>query len=280
MPGFNIHYQLLTQTEEIQCHWQDLQARAECSYFQSWGWIQSWLNYIVDDRQVWVLQVWSEDELLGLGLFVPADIRRRLVIRSKALFLNEYPFAGKNMVIEYNGILAARGFEQVVHREVVNYLVREQQLYDEFHFGGLTNEAVFSQLARTIKPVIKCETLEESVSWQVEFDHSHRNIQQMLASLSKNRRGQIRRSMRLYEEQGPLKLEEAETLADAMDYFNELGTLHTQRWQTKGKPGVFKNPAWKRFHTHLIASRFNEGEIQLIKVSCGGRAIGYLYNHD
>ena len=278
MPGFNIQYQLLTQTEEIQHHWLDLQRRADCSFFQSWSWIHNWLDHVVADRQVWLLQVRSGKEMVGLGLFVPAEIRRRLLVRSKALFLNEYPFADRNMVIESNGILVARGVEQAVHQAVVDYLVHRQPLFDEFHFGGLESGTGFScpELKKNLP--VRFEVLEESVCWQAELSCSHRNVDQFLASLGKKRRGQIRRSLRLYRSQGSLLLEQAETVTDALEYFRGLESLHTRRWQKKGKPGVFANPVWKKFHTDLISRCFEQGEIQLIRVSCGGRAIGYLYN--
>jgi CelD/BcsL family acetyltransferase involved in cellulose biosynthesis len=277
VPGFNINFHVLTQAEEIQQNWLDLQDRAECSYFQSWGWISSWLNKVVDDRQVMVFQVWSDQLLVGLGLFVPADIKRRLVIHSKALFLNEYPFGSKNMVIEYNGILAAHGFEQRVYEKVVKYFKGELKNYDELNFGGIP-EIASSYLDNMTDPVIKFEILEESLSWQVELSATHETLDQYLYSLSKNRRGQIRRSIRLYEEQGPIALHVASSIEEAMEYFKQMELLHTRRWQVKGKPGVFSNPVWKKFHTDLISKRFNEGEIQLLKVTCADKTIGHLYN--
>lgn len=280
MPGFSVNFNLVTQPSMIQQQWLDLQARSECSYFQSWGWVNSWLDKVVADQQVLMLQVCSGQELVGLGLFVPAEISRRMIIRrSKALYLNEYPFDGKNMVIEYNGILAARGFEQAVYAATVRYFSRELKHYNEFNFGGLLENTDVSYLIDATDPPLKFSMLEESNSWTVELSSIHETPDQYLSSLSKNRRGQIRRSIRLYEERGPVSIRVAETPEEAMVYFSELEVLHTRRWQKQGEPGVFANPVWKSFHSDLVSKRFNQGEIQLIKVSCADQAIGYLYNY-
>lgn len=279
MSGLSVNFNELTQSRAIQQEWLDLQGRAECSYFQSWGWISNWLNQIVDDRQVMVLRVWSDQLLVGMGLFVPADIKRRLVVRSKALFLNEYPFAGKNMVIEYNGILAACDFEQAVYKAAVNYFTDELNDFDEFYLGGVPAQTVSRDLVGAAGPSVKFDILEESNTWQVLLSREYKSVDCYLSTLSKNRRGQIRRSIRLYEERGPVTLRVAETCEEAMAYFSGLETLHTQRWRVRGKTGVFANPVWKKFHSELVSKRFNKGEIQLIRLSCADQAIGYLYNY-
>ena len=96
--------------------------------------------------------------------------------------------------------------------------------------------------------------------------------------MSKNRRSQLRRAFRAYEEQGPLQLDEAGNKEEALDFFDGLKVLHSARWQAKGAQGSFSNPLWENFHRALIRSRCVKGEIQLIRVSNPNGAIGYLYN--
>lgn len=60
--------------------------------------------------------------------------------------------------------------------------------------------------------------------------------------------------------------------------FDELDTLHTQRWNRDGKAGSFANPNWVRFHRRIIERAFPRGEVQLFKVSAGTQTLGVLYN--
>ena len=88
----------------------------------------------------------------------------------------------------------------------------------------------------------------------------------------------MRRSIRLFESQEPIQVSEAKDKREALIFFDRLKDLHTTRWQSKGKQGVFANPHWKDFHHALINSRFDNGEVQLLKVYSGHNEIGYLYN--
>ena len=261
---------VIVHPDEIEQQWLDLQGRADCSYFQSWGWIGTWLVQIAAGLRPLVVRVWFEDTLVGLGIFVPGRATRHLLVRSDALFLNEYPFDGRNMIIEYNGLLADSPHQYAVYRETAAHLLQTFSHCDEIFFSAINDREVL-QL-----PGVK--TLEESSTWSVDLDNFDLGIDAYLATLSKNRRSQIRRSFRVYEEQGPIQLDEASDLEEALLFFDGLKALHTVRWKAKGGQGSFTNPLWERFHRALIHSRFVKGEIQLIRVSNSNGAIGFLYN--
>lgn len=278
MPVYRTESCLLEQSDDLELDWSDLQARSDCSYFQSWGWIGVWLEQIALELQPIVIKVWCDDHLVGLGLFVTADIRRHSFIHSKAMFLNEYPLKGKNMVIEYNGLLVARGHESAACQQAIRYLLAEFEACDEFMFGAMAENSVPEDLFNRQIDNAKYFINDSSLSWSVNLDHIPEQLEDYLAGLSKNRRAQIRRSLRLYEAEGALQIEEASNMAEALIFLDELKQLHTRRWQTKGRPGSFANPTWEAFHRRLIATRFAAGEIQLLKVSAGSVKIGYLYN--
>lgn len=278
MPDYRAESCVIEHSEEIKQQWIDLQQRAECSYFQSWGWVGTWLDQIAIDLQPIVLRVWLDDKLVGIGLFVSRDIKRRIIFRSHALFLNEYPFDGKNMVIEYNGMLAAKGHEDVVTIETAYHLLREHKEHDEFCFGAVSEGGIpFSSEKQCIEDV-NCIINEESTSWYVDLESFSTGIDGYLASLSRNRRGQIRRSIRAYDQDGSLQIKEAHNAEQALCYLDQLKVLHSEYWQSKGGRGSFANPLWENFHRSLIGRRFDAGEIQLLKVSSNYGEFGYIYN--
>lgn len=278
MSAYRTESCILKHPEELAQAWLDLQERADCSYFLSWGWIGTWLQLIAVALNPVVVRVWHGDQLVGLAVFVPQDIRRRLVFRVSALFLNEYPFDHKNMVIEYNGLLAARGHGAGVYAETVRHLLREYKQHDEFHFGAIAEGSELDNLVQATGSDAVFLINEESTAWQVDLDALDAGMDAFLATLSKNRRTQLRRSVRRYEEQGPLSLVEAQDLEQALVFFDGLKVLHTERRQLRGEGGAFANSLWEQFHRTLIKDRFSAGEIQMIQVNNPAMTIGYLYN--
>ncbi len=276
--GYRTESCTIKQSGDIEKDWLVLQQRASHSYFQSWGWIETWLNQIAIDLQPVAVKVWFDERLVGIGLFVSKDIKRRIIFHSRAMFLNEYPFDGRNMVIEYNGLLAAKEHENAVYSETVNYLLREYREFDEFCFGAIT---AYSDQFNAEKPVdesVNCIVYEESTSWYVDLSSFLPGIDNYLASVSRNRRGQIRRSIRLYERGGCLQVDEAGNVEQALLYLDRLKALHSNYWQSRGKSGSFANPVWENFHRSLISRRYSAGEVQLLKISSNYGEIGYIYN--
>jgi len=99
-----------------------------------------------------------------------------------------------------------------------------------------------------------------------------------LARLGANTRAQLRRSDRAYAAAGPIRVDRAETLAEAAAYLDALAALHQATWTARGKPGAFAAPAFLAFHRALLARALPRGELDLLRVAAGDRAIGYLYN--
>jgi CelD/BcsL family acetyltransferase involved in cellulose biosynthesis len=278
LPGFRVTAQRVEHPAVIEREWRELQDQSACSFFQSWNWIGVWLEQVVNDLQPRVIRVWHDGDLVGMGMYVAQGIRRHFVVFSRAEFLNEYPANGRNMVIEYNGLLAREGYQDAVYTEVIRYLLAENSGCDEIYFGGMHDISSLIEAAGRFIDRADLITNQESVSWQVDLEALQPSLDSYLDSLSKSRRWQIRRSCRLYEQHGPLGIEAARDVDEALQYFDGLKGLHTDRWQARGEQGSFANPRWERFHRALIRSGFDRGEVQLLRVANDQGAIGYLYN--
>ena len=279
MPDYRVESCIIEQLDDIGSQWLDLQQRSDCSYFKSWGWIGTWLQQIAIELQPRIIKVWSDDSLVGIGLFVSKEIKRHLIIHSRVMFLNEAPFDGNDMVIEYNGLLVARGYESEVYKQTVQFLLQQYPSVDEFYFGAVASEPDYRILEKSTVGNLKFIVSEQSECWQVDLEKFEPGLDAYLACLSRNSRGQIRRSLRLYEDQAPVTLSEATTVEEALAFFESLKVLHTKRWQSKGESGSFANAVWVNFHKTLILKRFKFGEIQMIKIANSYGDIAFLFNY-
>lgn len=281
MPAYRVSTCLINKPGDLEADWLDLQARVDCSYFQSWSWIGAWLGLIAAELQPRAVRVFSGDNLVGIAIFIPGKFRRRYLVSTRAIFLNEYPFDIYNMSIEYNGVLSDPGHRDAVYRAMVCHLFEDDPALDEVFLGAVDTEALppgrLAGLACTHERLVT-DTLEESHTWAVDLHLLVPGVDGFLQSLSKNRRGQIRRSIRLYEARGPLQIEAATDPDQALEFLDGLKTLHTLRWKREHKQGAFGNSAWEEFHRDLVETRFEAGEIQLLRVRNGESVIGYLYN--
>ena len=175
------------------------------------------------------------------------------------------------VTIEYNDILADRRYADAVRKAALDELRK--------HFDSL----IWRGAQTTLEPFLiertwLCRRVAETGSAFVNLAQIRDAGKPYLYHLSANTRQQIRRSIRLYEKRGALRLERADTIDKALVFFDDAGELHQRRWTTRGKPGAFAYPFYIAMHRRVIASAFPEGAVELVRVCAGDSAIGYLYN--
>ncbi|MDH5387400.1 MAG: GNAT family N-acetyltransferase [Gammaproteobacteria bacterium] len=267
----------IEDTKNIEAEWTALQEIADCSYFQSWGWIGTWLREVVNDLEPELVRVWDRNELIALGIFVKSTVLRGGFLASGKLFLNEAPVSNRNMVIEYNGLLVKPGHEQGAYKAIIYHLRYSSKDWDEL-FMTLIRKSVTDTFVDELDDEFYLSIDRETKSWQVNSSTLSPGKHSMLATLSKNRRCQVNKAFRAYELEGEIYVRESNDVEEALKFFEGLKHLHTARWLAKGKPGSFSNKTWGLFHQALIKNRFPLGEIQLLEVGTPKTVIGYIYS--
>jgi CelD/BcsL family acetyltransferase involved in cellulose biosynthesis len=252
--------------------WQQLEARAQPSYFLSWGWIANWIAALpIDDTPQ--LAVVSEDRLPTAAFFLgQRRVRRHLVLPSNALFFNATGSPRHDEVcIEHNGLLAGAG----ARRSLGAILDLIPGDWDEL-FLPATDRYAFDDLgAGAALGSYRVRIDRESAAPFVDLDAVRGMEGGYVSLLGASTRTQLRRTRRIV---GNLDVEVAADETHALDIWGELLRLHAQRWASRGERGAFADPWFERFHRRLITSRLPTGEIQLLRVRAGTTTIGCLYN--
>ena len=262
--------------------WRDLETRANASFFLTWDWIGCWLEqarvpgFVVSGRR--------NGKVVLIGIVHPASYRRHRVINSHALLLNQTGNPELDSItIEYNGFLIDRNIggplqgclEFLQHAEVTKIVGRR---WDEIHMDGVPEsfelEARDSGLnvwLRSRKP-----------SWRVKLDEIRKSGTSYLDHLSANTRYQIRRSIRLYENRGPITATRAADPEEALRFHAEMQTLHQRYWISRGFSGSYAVPFYGKFHQELLMRCVASGTVEFVRVAAGSFVIGYVYNfvHD
>src|SRR5262249_21321956 len=118
------------------------------------------------------------------------------------------------------------------------------------------------------------EKEKTSVSPYVGLDAVRKNGNDLCALLSSNTRRQIRRAVRLYQAMGELRIDRASTKREALGWLEQLRCLHQARWVL----GAFSHPFFERFLRRLVEQGFENGVVDILRVSAGQYDFGYLYN--
>jgi CelD/BcsL family acetyltransferase involved in cellulose biosynthesis len=257
--------------------WRDLQARADHAFFLDWGWIGVWLAEAGQPASILIGRAGGQVVLLGALM---ASARRDVLrVAVHGLHLHDTGQDALDVItIEYNGFLVDRAWQGRAETAAVRFLLQGQAIAgrrrDELHIkgvaGGIDPAGFGEGLATTV--------VSRQPSWQVDLGALRADGRGYLAALSGNTRYQIRRSMRLYAERGPLQADRARDAAEGLEYLDALKALHQRYWHRRGETGAFGFPFFERFQRRLITECLPRGSVELLRVRAGTHEVGYLYN--
>jgi CelD/BcsL family acetyltransferase involved in cellulose biosynthesis len=261
--------------DALRALWTALEPRANPTFYLGWAWVGAWVAEAGRPERVLVGR--ASGEVVCLGLLRSRVRRRHGFVRSRTLFLHETGDEEKDVIfIEHNGLLTDKRFGRL-EPQAIAFLrghARELGGFDEIQFGGMLEDgyaAVREAGFRTHVHSLKSTAF-------VDLAAIRASGADYLAGLSANTRYQIRRALKLYEERGPLALEPARDVAEALSFFEELGALHEQTWRNRGEgAGAWRYPFLLAFHRRVILQSFASGGVEIVRVTCGGAPIGYIH---
>jgi len=256
--------------------WQALEARAEPNFFTSWTWIASWLAHLDVAHVRWLLRVHQGPALVGLGVVVRQSTRRLRWWPSTALHLHATGLRERDDVtVEHNALLAQRGCEVQVHAAVASQLWALAPEVDQLCLPATSGQQAWWRTAA--RPVQRVREHTET-AYRVDLGAVRQAGRDYLDTLGAPTRSAVRRSQRLYEGWGALRLTAATTLQEGLEFLARLKHFHQLAWAARGRPGAFANPLFERFHQRLVAAGLPTGQVQLLRLQAGHQEVGYLYN--
>src|SRR4051794_35516082 len=86
---WHVRLSSLEDLSELEAKWIELQSRSECSFFQSWGWVGSWIAALPPKFWPKTCEVRLDNRLVGLALLGNHKVWRYGIIPSNGLFVTQ-----------------------------------------------------------------------------------------------------------------------------------------------------------------------------------------------
>lgn len=263
----------VSDLDALEAPWRALEERSDGSFFQGWTWTGCLAAERFDDPVL--LEARAAGATVGLALFN----RGSMALAPATLWLGETGQPRHDAVfIEHNGPLVARGtgpdllaacLETALAAPLPGSGARRGRAVVLSGVG----DAVLAAAGRV--PGWRAVRRSRPAPF---VDLASLGDTEFLAALGSATRYQLRRSQRRYGERGALAVRRAADVDEGLAFLDALAALHQATWIGRGRPGAFADPWVMRFHRALVARGLPRGEIDLLRVSAGGRTVGYLYN--
>ena len=271
-----------TDFDKVKKIWNELCDSNDVSYFLSWGWIGNWIKSLPKNVNIRLL-VFTKRYKPTVAFFigespVARDKRYKIIsklLHSRGLFLNVTGIPRYDELCLENNSMLSKGSINISLKQIMNSLPYK---WNEFFMPYLEPDQYPGKwLKESIRPY-RLIVEKDEISPFVDLEMVRRKNGDFLSLLSSNARYQIRRSLRLYEKEGKIRVESAADIGGALDILEELVQLHNRSWSARGRIGAFESGYYYDFNKQLIKNRFEQKEIQLLRIKRGSLTIGCLYN--
>jgi CelD/BcsL family acetyltransferase involved in cellulose biosynthesis len=240
--------------------WAELWARTRpVPPMLEWSWVRTWWDEHAAEGQLLVILVHGADgRPLGLaplyvrdeGLNVLKDPRRCL---RTVHFLGTGEREQDEVTGEYTSWLAAPEDMDRVTDEVAAALARCRGDWDRLRLERMSPQ---SGIVDRLGTRLRDEAQHVERAAVPAFRLPVQPLEAYLAALpSANFRHRCRRALRAGREAG-VELVRAANLDQAQEMFGALHSLHQQRWEGRGKPGVFSSALFTRFQQRMLTRYF------------------------
>jgi hypothetical protein len=258
---------------ELEHKWITLQDQANASAFVAWFWVKQWLaQKDLSTDNCLCVEVRQGQDTVGLALFGIKTKRVFWGLSFRQYFLHKSGTTQEDQTwIEHNTFLLHKDFEQQVSREICQALATNQQI-DDIKIGlsspdfiKKVNFAGFNRRTELSSPGYLANLAGLAT------------LDDYLASLSKNTRSGIKRSIKLLTEQSPLQLVLATDITEKNTVLKNIADLHRIKWRSSVYGSGFDNPCFYKFHRGLIQDQHAAQNCRLYTLYQDDVALGHVY---
>lgn len=243
-------------------------------FFTSWYWLYEWWSvYSQAEDDLFVVCAYLEQELLGVAPFYTRPAGRCSLYR-ELRFIGTGESEEKEVATEYLDLIFHPDYEA----QVVEGMIQKVLLEANWHKSILNNVLENSVISRQLDlNTCRMTTIKESVGqrYRVSLPSCYEDYLKNIPS--SNNRSKFKRSRRRFEEDFSGQIIFAESIEDVEVAMGQLISLHSLRWQSKGKAGAFLSEEFISFHGRIVKYCLAMKNLVLMNMVVAGQTIAVFY---
>jgi CelD/BcsL family acetyltransferase involved in cellulose biosynthesis len=258
--------------------WNRLLERSACNTIAlTFEWLTTWWDVFGQDRELFILVVRKENEVIAIAPLLERTIRHYRVLPYRRL---EFLASGENeadeICSEYLDFIVLAGHEEAALQCIFDYLREHRRDWDELVLtdtpASSANLPIIKRLTNAAGMITTSSSRGSAIvralpeSWDG-----------FLTSLSRDFRKKILRDLKTFRAESG-ELLEIDTDERFQENFRLLVDLHQSRWNAQGEPGVFSSNRFREFHSRLAPKLLKKGWLKLFVMKTGGEPVAALYD--
>ncbi|OFX00337.1 MAG: hypothetical protein A3E78_02895 [Alphaproteobacteria bacterium RIFCSPHIGHO2_12_FULL_63_12] len=267
-------FSILQERKAALDDWRRLYALSDARFFLSPAWMEALFDSAPAGKKFAVVRVFDDLRGLYAMAIASAPAPQPFPMMRSARLQETGVDAIDRVYIEYNDILVARAAPDGAREAAIGALIDGMTNADEIIFRNAT-----PQLAESVARAAGARNCAvDIINRQPTFalDLTRAADASVMTNFSPSLRSKIRRSIKRYEERGPVAVSRPTSAADRAIAWTELMRLHAQTWSGRGKRGAFSAHAFSLFHERLTGN--NPDNVDFVRLTVGDETIGVLYN--
>lgn len=255
---------------EIQKQWDELVDISESTVYQKSYWLFTWWKYYHNPKtdRIFCLAFYDDEELIGIvplylnvKIFLSKTINKRLFfIGSNTIFGDSFGIFNDNSPTDYLDIITHPQYEELVIKELFNFLGNNRHLFDEIILTNLnTKSAVLKYLPGIIADKnLKHEITPGDICPYILTPESFEDFINSRAPSVKRRFSQSLKEVKLGK---MFRIEKASSYQELKTVLEYIKELHQKKWNRMGFPGFFGDIRYEKFFNEFIEKSYNQGII-------------------
>lgn len=263
--------------EQLAAVWNSLLVESESNTLAlTWEWLIAWWDVFGEGRELYLLVVRDDEELLGIAPLSKRVRHHYNVLPFRRLeFLASGEDEADEICSEYLDFILRRGREAEALNCIFDYLREHATDWDELLLTDIRADSANVSLLQSICATneTKCSITPRQPTSYLPLDGDYETF---LMRLGRKFQRNLRRDRRLAESTGgELRIVDSED--GFAESFEILVRLHQSCWTARSQPGVFSSERFARFHRQVAPHLLRKGWLRLYVYFLSGEPVSALY---